>query len=137
MGTSGIRRTAVSACLVLATAFTMPAIASGAEKEGAAAATMRNQDAALDAIVDAVVERYHLPGIVVGVIEDGRVAYTGTRGEIAAGGGEPIDTQTLFKIASNSKAMTASVLARLVDAGKLRWEDPVIKYLPTFRMHDP
>ena len=32
--------------------------------------------------------------------------------------------------------MTASVLARLVDAGKLRWDDPVVKHLPQFRMHD-
>lgn len=92
---------------------------------------------AFDKIVDDTIARYHLPGIAVGVIEDGRIAYTATRGEVAAGSGEPIDTKTLFKIASNSKAMTASVLARLVDAGKLRWEDPVIKYLPAFRMHDP
>jgi CubicO group peptidase (beta-lactamase class C family) len=134
MGTSGTHRAIASACLVFA--FAIPAIASAME-EGAEATTTRNQDPALDAIVDAAVERYHLPGIAVGVIEDGRVAYTATRGEIAAGGGEPIDTRTLFKIASNSKAMTASVLARLVDAGKLRWEDPVTKYLPAFRMHDP
>jgi CubicO group peptidase (beta-lactamase class C family) len=71
------------------------------------------------------------------VIEDGQVVYTGTRGETASGSGQAITSNTLFKIASNSKAMTASVLARLVDAGKLRWEDPVIKYLPSFRMYDP
>src|SRR3546814_12181579 len=37
----------------------------------------------------------------------------------------------------NSKAMTTGLLARLVDAGKLEWTDPVIKYLPDFRMFDP
>ena len=137
MGMSWTRRAIAFACLVLATASMAPAIASGMERNDAAAAAARSQHTALDAIVDAAVERYHLPGIAVGVIEDGRVAYTATRGEIAAGSGAPIDTRTLFKIASNSKAMTASVLARLVDAGKLRWEDPVIKYLPAFRMHDP
>jgi CubicO group peptidase (beta-lactamase class C family) len=135
MDTSEIRRAIAFACLAFAAAFMAPTIAS--ETGSASAATMPNEDAALDTIVDAVVDRYHLPGIAVGVIEDGRVAYTATRGEIAAGSGEPIDTQTLFKIASNSKAMTASVLARLVDAGKLRWDDPVTKYLPAFRMHDP
>jgi CubicO group peptidase (beta-lactamase class C family) len=91
----------------------------------------------LDATVDEVVARYALPGIAVGVIEDGRIVKVVTRGEVEAGSGRPITSRTLFKIASNSKAMTASVLARLVDQGKLRWEDPVIEHLPSFRMHDP
>ncbi|MEP6899731.1 MAG: serine hydrolase [Rhodanobacter sp.] len=87
-------------------------------------------------IVDAVVARYHLPGIAVGVIEDGKVVYIGTSGETIAGSGQKITSQTLFKIASNSKAMTTALLGRLVDQGKLRWDDPVTKYLPQFRMHD-
>ncbi|HST45297.1 MAG TPA: serine hydrolase domain-containing protein, partial [Luteimonas sp.] len=60
-----------------------------------------------------------------------------TAGELRAGEGDAIDADTLFKIASNSKAMTTALLARLVDAGKLRWDDPVTKHLPTFRMSDP
>ena len=93
--------------------------------------------ARLDQIVDDTVARYSLPGIAVGVIEEGRVTYTATRGDTVAGSGRAITSDTVFKIASNSKAMTASVLARLVDAGKLRWEDPVTRYLPEFRMYDP
>ena len=137
METTKFRRAIVLAGLLLASSLTAPVAASGTEKRQEASPVTQDRKASLDTIVDAVVERYHLPGVAVGVIEDGRVAYIGTRGEIAAGGGEAIDSQTLLKIASNSKAMTASVLARLVDAGKLRWEDPVIKYLPAFRMHDP
>jgi CubicO group peptidase (beta-lactamase class C family) len=90
-----------------------------------------------DKIVDATVARYHLPGIAVGVIENGQVVYTRTVGETIAGSGQKITPQTLFKIASNSKAMTTALLGRLVDQGKLRWDDPVTKYLPQFRMHDP
>jgi CubicO group peptidase (beta-lactamase class C family) len=82
-------------------------------------------------------ERYDLPGLAVGVIEDGQITYVRTAGELAAGSGRQVDADTLFKIASNSKAMTASVLARLVDAGKLEWQDPVVKHLPRFRMFDP
>jgi CubicO group peptidase (beta-lactamase class C family) len=93
--------------------------------------------AAFDAAIDGVMARYQLPGIAVGVIENGEIAYVRTAGERIAGSGEPITADTLFKIASNSKAMTASVLARLVEAGKLRWDDPVVKYLPDFAMHDP
>jgi CubicO group peptidase (beta-lactamase class C family) len=90
-----------------------------------------------DRAFDDTYQRYQLPGLAVGVIEDGKVVYSRTAGETVAGSGESIDADTLFKIASNSKAMTAGVLARLVDAGKLKWDDPVRKYLPQFRMHDP
>ena len=62
---------------------------------------------------------YHLPGMALGVVEDGKVIYTRTAGELVTGGGQPIDADTLFKIASNTKAMTTGLLARLVDAGKL------------------
>ncbi|MEO8988642.1 MAG: serine hydrolase [Rhodanobacter sp.] len=93
----------------------------------------RNAD--YDRLVDAVVARYHLPGIAVGVIEDGKVVYTRTEGVRPSG--KPINDDTLFKIASNTKAMTATLLARLVEQGKLRWDDPVTKYLPSFRMYDP
>jgi CubicO group peptidase (beta-lactamase class C family) len=79
----------------------------------------------IDAAFDDVYARYRLPGLALGVVRDGKVIYTRTAG-----------SQQLFKIASNSKAMTTGVLARLVDAGKLRWDDPVTRYLPQFRMYD-
>ena len=93
--------------------------------------------AGLDAIVDDVIARYHLPGIAVGIVRDGHVIYMRTAGESVVGSKQPIDADTLFKIASNSKAMTAALLARLVDRGQLRWEDPVTRYLPDFKMSDP
>ena len=63
----------------------------------------------IDAAVEATVERYDLPGIAVGVIEDGQVAHVRTLGETVAGSGDPVTPESLFKIASNSKAMTATV----------------------------
>ncbi|MEO5830666.1 MAG: serine hydrolase [Rhodanobacter sp.] len=90
-----------------------------------------------DKIVDATLARYHLPGIAVGVIENGTIVYTRAAGETVTGSGQPITPETLFKIASNSKAMTTALLGRLVDQGKLRWDDPVTRYLPQFQMHDP
>ena len=88
-----------------------------------------------DRLVDAVVAQYRLPGIAVGVIDDGKVVYTRTVGTLESG--KPIDSDTLFQIASNSKSMTVTLLARLVEEGKLQWDDPVTKYLPSFRMYDP
>ncbi len=93
-------------------------------------------DARIGADIDAAIARYHLPGIAVGVIRGGHLVHVHTAGERTAGSGQMITTDTLFKIASNSKAMTASLLARLVEAGKLRWDDPVVKHLPGFRLHD-
>ena len=90
-----------------------------------------------DADFDAVMARYQLPGLAVGVIENGKVTYTRTAGELSAGLGQPVTPETLFQIGSNTKAMTTALLARLVQDGKLRWDDPVAKFLPTLRMYDP
>ncbi len=92
---------------------------------------------AFDACFVDAMARYRLPGLAIGIVEDGEVVYLRTAGETIAGSGRPITPDTLFKIASNSKAMTTGVLARLVDAGRLRWDDPVTRHLPGFRMHDP
>ncbi len=99
-------------------------------KNEATASARRKEN--FDAIFEAVMAEYHLPGMALGVVEDGQVIYTRTAGELVTGGGQPVDADTLFKIASNTKAMTSGLLARLVDAGKLRWDDPVVKYLPQF-----
>jgi CubicO group peptidase (beta-lactamase class C family)/microsomal dipeptidase-like Zn-dependent dipeptidase len=105
-------------------------------EQAAKAATVADKHS-IDTIFDAVMNEYHLPGMALGVVEDGKVVYTRTAGELVAGGGREIDADSLFKIASNTKAMTTGLLARLVDAGKLKWDDPVVKYLPRFRMSEP
>jgi CubicO group peptidase (beta-lactamase class C family) len=116
---------ALCAALWLAGPFTASALES------------RQDTKAFDALFDQAMARYKLPGLAVGVVQNGQVVYLRTAGETRAGSGEPINADTLFKIASNSKAMTTGVLARLVDQGKLKWDDPVIQYLPDFRMYDP
>jgi len=125
-----MRKTLPLTAALAAVFFSLPVAAAEAAAEDL-------DSAAIAAIVDEAFERYDLPGLAVGVIEDGRIVTVETRGELAVGGGEPVTPDTLFKIASNTKAMTGAVLARLVDRGKLRWDDPVVKHLPQFRMHDP
>jgi CubicO group peptidase (beta-lactamase class C family) len=88
-----------------------------------------------DRLVDAVVERYHLPGIAVGFIDHGKVVHTHVVGKLSSG--KSMDDDTLFEIASNTKSMTSTLLARLVQQGKLRWDDPITKFLSSFRMNDP
>ncbi len=91
---------------------------------------------AITAAVDDAVARYALPGIAVGVVADGEVRQLELRGESVLGSGEAIAQDTLFKVASNTKAMTAALLARQVDAGLLAWDDPVVKHLPGFLMRE-
>ena len=50
---------------------------------------------------------------------------------------ERVDENTLFAIASNSKAFTTASLAILVDEKKLNWDDKVVKYLPEFQLYNP
>ncbi len=113
------------------------ALALLATGTAAAAQPVGPMPQAIDAAVRATIERYRLPGIAVGVIEDGKVVFARGYGETVHGSGDPVTEHTLFKIASNSKAMTGAVLARLVQQGKLQWDDPVVKHLPNFAMHDP
>lgn len=104
---------------------------------GIASAGEETMRAKFDRQFDQAMQRYGLPGLAVGVVREGEVVYLRTAGEKTLGSGEAIGADTLFKIASNGKSMTAAALARLADAGKLDWNDPVKKHLPAFRMHDP
>ncbi|MEO7251383.1 MAG: serine hydrolase [Arenimonas sp.] len=127
--------TGVAAAVLALLLLTIASVGARAAPVSTASVHARNFN--FDAVLDAVLSRYQLPGLAVGVIANGQVVYIGTRGELVAGSGRRVTADSVFKIASNSKAMTSSLLARLVDVGKLRWEDPVTRYLPQFRMYDP
>ncbi|MDT8758489.1 serine hydrolase [Sphingomonas psychrotolerans] len=94
-------------------------------------------EADIDAIVRPFMQAYDTPGIAVAVVRPGQPAFVKGYGVRTLGKSAPVDIHTRFGIASHSKAFTAAALALLVDAGRLDWEDPVIKHLPEFRMHDP
>ena len=57
--------------------------------------------------------------LAVGLVQDGKVVFAGGFGVRELGGTEKVDANTLFMIASNTKAMTTLMLAKLVDEGKL------------------
>lgn len=79
---------------------------------------------------------FDVPGIAIAVVKDGKVIASRGFGVRRLGAPERVDAQTLFEVASNSKAFTAAALAMLVDEGKLAWDDPVTKHLPDFQMYD-
>ena len=92
--------------------------------------------AGLDAHVEAVRERFDVPGIAVAVVKDGEVVLVRGYGVREAGKPEPVDGDTLFAIASITKGFTSAALSILADEGKLSLDDRVIDHLPWFRMAD-
>ncbi len=90
-----------------------------------------------DAHVARVQAEFGVPGLAVAIVKDGEVVLAKGYGVRELGRPEPVDADTLFAIASNTKAFTAAGLALLVDEGKLAWDDRVSDRLPWFRMSDP
>ena len=91
----------------------------------------------LDAYVERVMKTFEVPGLCVAVVKDGGVVVAKGYGVRKLGEPAPVDAQTLFGIASNTKVVTATALGLLVEEGKLQWDAPVIRYLPWFQMWDP
>jgi CubicO group peptidase (beta-lactamase class C family) len=93
--------------------------------------------AGLDAAIESAREQWHAPGLAVAIVKDDKVVYLRGFGTKHLGRNDPVDPHTLFTLASTTKAFTAMALGLLVDDGKLLWDDPVVKYLPEFRVADP
>ena len=91
----------------------------------------------LDAFAARTLKEFEVPGLAIAIVKDGKVILTKGYGVRRMGESAPVDEQTLFGIASNTKAFTAAALAILVDEGKISWDDPVTKHLPGFQMYDP
>jgi CubicO group peptidase (beta-lactamase class C family) len=90
----------------------------------------------LDQYIETVLKTFDVPGLSVSIVKDGKVLLAKGYGVKKMGTDERVDANTLFSIASNSKAFTATALAILVEEGKLKWDDRVIDHLPWFKMAD-
>lgn len=102
----------------------------------ASLAAQRVDLGALDAYFAQAQREWPIPGFSVAIVKDGRIVFEKGYGVRDVRGDDPVDENTLYAIASNSKAFTAASLAQQVDAGKLAWTDRVMDYLPWFRLYD-
>lgn len=91
----------------------------------------------IDRLVEATMHEFNVPGIAVAVVKDDKVTHMKGYGVSSIATGNRTDENTLFGIASNSKAFTAAALAILVDEGKLSWDTKVIDIIPEFRLYNP
>lgn len=76
-------------------------------------------------------------GVSVGIIENGKVVFAKGFGEKKLGGGAAPDADTMYMVASNTKAMTTLMLAKLVDQGKFGWKTQARSLLPAFKLGSP
>jgi len=93
--------------------------------------------AQIDSLVNLTLKTFDVPGIAVAVVKDGQVIHSKGYGVRSLNSKLPVDANTLFGIASNSKAFTAAALGMLIDEGKLTWDDKVTDIIPEFKMYNP
>jgi CubicO group peptidase (beta-lactamase class C family) len=91
----------------------------------------------LDEYAESHYRDWLIPGMAVAVIKDDEIVFAKGYGVRDINTGVAVDEQSVFAIGSASKAFTATVLAMLVDEGKLKWDDKVTEYLPYFQLYDP
>lgn len=89
----------------------------------------------VDVLVEKTLKAFNVPGIAVGIVKDGKLVLAKGYGVTNCKTNQKVDANTLFGIASNSKSFTTAALAILVDEGKIKWDDKVIRYLPEFKMY--
>jgi CubicO group peptidase (beta-lactamase class C family) len=90
----------------------------------------------IDSLTEKTLSTFNVPGIAVAVIKDGKIIHAKGYGIRSIKGNQKVDENTLFGVASNTKAFTAAALGMLVDANKLTWDTKVVKIIPDFKMYD-
>jgi CubicO group peptidase (beta-lactamase class C family) len=91
----------------------------------------------MDAFIAATLQRYRVPGAAVAIIQDGKVVLSKGYGFRDLDAKKPIDEDTIFQLASVTKALTGTLAGVLVDEGKLEFDKPIYNYLPQFTHVDP
>jgi len=113
---------------------------AGYTRESFAGRTANKLDEArLQQVADFIEEMrvaYDVPGVAIGIVQDGQVVMSRGFGVRELGKSDKVDGDTRFMIASNTKALTTLMLAKLVDAGKLDWNARVVDVFPDFKLGD-
>jgi CubicO group peptidase (beta-lactamase class C family) len=89
-----------------------------------------------EAFVQQTLHLWHVPGVAIAIVKDGKVIHCTGVGARDLSGGLPVTSETLFPIASCTKAFTTLAAGLLVEKGKLDWEQPVYEILPDFKLYD-
>ena len=91
---------------------------------------------ALDRRLQRLIEEPAMVGLAVGVVENGRITFLKGYGETLRGSGEPVTPETVFRWASVSKGLAATMVAKLAEEGKLSFHSPVVQYASSLKLPD-
>ncbi|WP_051063041.1 serine hydrolase, partial [Ilumatobacter nonamiensis] len=113
---------------------------AGPPGDPAQTVTREDVDAGLELVpehIEAMLESSGVPGLAVAVVFDDEVVYAEGFGVREIGGDEAVDADTVFQVASLSKAISATAVAGVVGDGTIAWDDPIVEHLPDFALSDP
>jgi beta-lactamase class C len=88
----------------------------------------------LDARLQQLVNKPAMVGLAVGVVENGRITFLKGYGETLHGSGDPVTPETVFRWASCSKGVAATMVAKLAEQGKINLDAPVANYAPDLKL---
>jgi CubicO group peptidase (beta-lactamase class C family) len=91
----------------------------------------------VELFIERIMSAYEIPGVAIGVVKDGKVYYTKGFGVKNIDKPEAVTASTLFHMASVSKPFVATALMQLAESGKVDLDQPVVRYLPYFKLDDP
>ena len=96
-------------------------------------AKLSSSFADIDRVFSAFAEREHIPGAVWGIVIDGNLAHVGVTGYRDVASKSPVDSGTVFRIASMTKSFTALAILKLRDEGKLSLDDLAERWVPELK----
>ena len=88
----------------------------------------------LDARLQQLMKKPAMVGLAVGIVENGRITFLKGYGETQAGSGDPVTPETVFRWASCSKGVAATMVAKLAEEGKVKLDGPVSDYAPDLKL---
>lgn len=90
----------------------------------------------LDDVLKEIMRRWEIPGLAVGIVKNGEIVYSGCFGVQSQQTMAPVTHTSIFCTASVSKCFTACAVMQLAEAGKVKLDEPVVQFLPDFKMAD-
>ena len=90
--------------------------------------------ARLDARLKRMAEKPTMVGMAVGIVENGRITFLSGYGETLEGSGEPVTPETVFRWASVSKGVASTMVAKMAEEGRLRFDQPVAAVAPSLHL---
>lgn len=90
----------------------------------------------LDLVLEEIMARWGIPGLGVGIVQEGEIIYDRGFGVQSLETGTPVTPDTIFCIASITKCFVATAVMQLAERGKVHLDAPLIQYLPYFKLDD-